>query len=153
MTLFSNHPESSSFPSLIADIQRMYTTTLYRQLRLDGIELTSAQWRVIVHLNHLGGPTQSELADSLLIEKAPLGSLLDKMEACGLVERRPDPQDRRAKRVHLMPKALPLISPMEKKAMALREQTAEGLSNEEQQQLTQLLTRLHQNLQNIRNSG
>ena len=46
-----------------------------------------------------GGLTQTQLANELEMEKAPLGRLLDRMEESGYVTRQQDPEDRRARRV------------------------------------------------------
>src|SRR4051812_44332856 len=48
-----------------------------------------------------GSPTPSELAVRLGVSKQAVGKVLDEMEQRGFVERRPDPDDRRARRVRL----------------------------------------------------
>jgi DNA-binding MarR family transcriptional regulator len=50
-----------------------------------------------------GEPTPSELAARLGVSKQAVGKVLDEMEQRGLVERRLDPTDRRARRVRLTP--------------------------------------------------
>ncbi len=138
------------FPTLMADIHRMFSTALYRQLKANGINLTRSQWRVIAHLKGRDGQTQSELAERLLIEKAPVGTLIDKLEAAGLVERRPDPNDRRVKRVFITHKAEPLFPDIEDSIKELRETSMHGLSTDEQEQLHRLLAKIHLNLQGTR---
>ena len=135
------------FPTLMADIHRMFSTSFYRQLKQGGINLTRSQWRVITHLKSHDGLTQSELAERLLIEKAPTGTLIDKLENAGLVERRPDPNDRRVKRVFITQHAAPLLPTIEQVAAELIEVSMDGLSADEQQQLHQLLNKVHLNLQ------
>lgn len=141
------------FTTLMADIHRMFSTTLYRQLKADGINLSRSQWRVLTHLRTQDGLTQSELAERLLIEKAPAGTLIDKLEAAGLVERRPDPNDRRANRVFITEKSEPLLPLIEQTVSELKLQCMAGISEEEQQLLNQTLTRIHLNLQSIRNQN
>ncbi len=143
-------PDKPPFATLMADIHRMFSTALYRQLKSDGIELTRSQWRVIVHLRAQNGLTQSELAERLLIEKAPAGTLIDKLEARGLVERRPDPNDRRAKRVYATPACDPLVPVMEQVVQDLKNQCMDGLTQAEQEMLHQLLSKVHGNLQEVR---
>ena len=65
------------------------------------IGLTAPQWQVLAELYREQGITQTELADALVMAKSPLGKLLDKLERTGLIERRNDKLDRRAKRIHL----------------------------------------------------
>jgi MarR family transcriptional regulator, organic hydroperoxide resistance regulator len=64
--------------------------------------LTSAQFDVLATL-HAGGEgiTQQELAKRLLVTKGNVCGLIDRLETAGWVERRPDPEDRRANRLHL----------------------------------------------------
>jgi MarR family transcriptional regulator, transcriptional regulator for hemolysin len=71
--------------------------------------ITRAQWVVLARLDRSEGLKQSELADILDLQPISLTRLLDKLSECGLIERRPDPVDRRAKRLFLTPAARPLI--------------------------------------------
>lgn len=65
-------------------------------------DLTASKWRPLYVLGRLGdGVRQKELAAGLLIEGPSLVRLLDDLEAHGLIERREDPTDRRAKTIHL----------------------------------------------------
>ena len=64
--------------------------------------LTEATWRPLVHVRRLGdGVRQKELAASLSIEGPSLVRLLDNLERRGLIERREDETDRRARGIHL----------------------------------------------------
>ncbi|MGH6673858.1 MAG: MarR family winged helix-turn-helix transcriptional regulator [Xanthobacteraceae bacterium] len=71
--------------------------------------ITRAQWVVLVRLDRSEGLKQSELAEILDLQPISLTRLLDKLCECGLIERRPDPVDRRAKRLFLTPAARPLL--------------------------------------------
>jgi MarR family transcriptional regulator for hemolysin len=70
---------------------------------------TRAQWVVLARLERFEGLKQSELADMLDLQPITLTRLLDRLADCGLIERRSDPNDRRAKRLFLTPKARPLL--------------------------------------------
>ncbi len=64
--------------------------------------LTASKWRPLYWLGRLGdGVRQKDLAAALSIEGPSLVRLLDDLEAQGLIERREDPTDRRAKTIHL----------------------------------------------------
>jgi MarR family transcriptional regulator for hemolysin len=66
--------------------------------------LTDATWMPLVHLEACGGGvTQKQLAKHVGIEGASLVRLLDILERQGLVERRSDESDGRARRIHLTP--------------------------------------------------
>jgi MarR family transcriptional regulator, transcriptional regulator for hemolysin len=71
--------------------------------------ITRAQWVVLVRLDRSEGLKQSELAEILDLQPISLTRLLDKLADSGLIERRADPVDRRAKRLYLTPAAHPLL--------------------------------------------
>ncbi|GAA4015838.1 MarR family transcriptional regulator [Sphingomonas swuensis] len=72
--------------------------------------ITRAQWRVLAHLDHQPGRKQVELADRMDVEPITLCRIVDKLEEAGLVERRRDPDDRRAWRLYLCESAAPLLT-------------------------------------------
>lgn len=65
--------------------------------------LSRNQTRVIVTLLKTDGLTQTELADALGIHKVSAGIYISELEEIGLVERKPHPQDGRAKCIFLTP--------------------------------------------------
>src|SRR5215468_2821813 len=91
----------------INDVARMIRTYADQKARQFGI--TRAQWVVLVRLDRFEGLKQSELADMLDLQPITLTRLLDRLSANGLIERRPDPDDRRANRLFLTPAAGPLM--------------------------------------------
>jgi DNA-binding MarR family transcriptional regulator len=78
--------------------------------RAVGLGVTRAQWKVLFRLHRKPDLRQIELADMLDIEPITLSRIVDRLEEGGLVERRPDPADRRAWRLHVTAKAQPLIA-------------------------------------------
>ncbi len=87
------------FGFLIHDVSRLRRIVVDRALKPLGI--TRSQWWVLAFLSRHDGMTQTGLADDLDLTKVAIGGLLDRMEASGYVERRPDPQDGRLRRVFL----------------------------------------------------
>jgi MarR family transcriptional regulator for hemolysin len=71
--------------------------------------MTRAQWAVLARLESNEGLKQSELAEMLDLQPITLTRLVDRLYANGLIERRADPDDRRAKRLYLTPQARPLM--------------------------------------------
>ena len=100
-------PLGRNLEFLISDVARLMTREYDRKVR--DLNLTRSQWWVLVFLIRYDGHNQTELADVLDIGKVALGGLLDRLEAKGWVERRPDATDRRAKRVYLTEQVKPLI--------------------------------------------
>lgn len=76
-------------------IQRRIVTTLAAQ------DITLPQFDVLATLRFGEGVTQQELAERLLVTKGNVCGVLDRLGRLGWVERRPDPDDRRANRLHL----------------------------------------------------
>ena len=84
--------------------------------------LTRAHWRVIAGLFRHEGLTQTELANAIGMARSPLGKIVDRLEESGLIERTPDPDDRRVNRLSLTRAAQPLIEPAQ--ALAAQIETA-----------------------------
>jgi MarR family transcriptional regulator for hemolysin len=62
---------------------------------------TRAQWIVMFRLRQQEGLSHVDLADVLELQPISLVRLLDRLVEHGLLERRPDPRDRRANRLFL----------------------------------------------------
>jgi len=93
---------SIDFGFRVARIARRLRQAIDAELRLLG--LTEATWRPLVYVRRLGdGVRQKELATALSIEGPSLVRLLDNLERRGLIERREDESDRRARGIHLTP--------------------------------------------------
>ena len=104
--------------------------------RLDGrmaaFALTEARWLPLLHLARGGdGVTQKELAARLGVEGPTLVRTLDWLEREGLVARRAVPHDRRAKTVHLTPRAMALHARIEQEAAAVRAAILDGVTEAE----------------------
>ena len=65
--------------------------------------MTRAQWAILIWLERQPGLSQKELAEILEVEPITVARLIDRLEERGMVERRPDPRDRRIWRLHLLP--------------------------------------------------
>lgn len=68
---------------------------------LESIDLRPAQYSVLVVIGANPGLSQSDVADTLGIERARLVRLLDRLEKRGLTRRRPSPRDRRSHALQL----------------------------------------------------
>jgi MarR family transcriptional regulator, transcriptional regulator for hemolysin len=95
------------FAFSLNDVARMLRT--YADHKAAQFGITRAQWVVLVRLDRSEGLKQSELADVLDLQPISLTRLLDRLCESGLIERRPDPVDRRAKRLFLTAAAHPLL--------------------------------------------
>lgn len=123
---------------LINDINVAYVRLFAHKAARVG--LTRPQWHVLGGIRRQDGITQSELAGAIAMGKSPLGKVVDKLEAEGLIERRPDPNDRRANRLHLTEKAGPLMEPAAEVVEQLEQLAFDGLNDDQAEHLIDLLT-------------
>jgi DNA-binding MarR family transcriptional regulator len=87
------------FGFLVHDVSRLRRIVVDRALKPLGI--TRSQWWVLSFLSRRDGMTQTALASDLDLTKVAIGGLIDRMETAGLVQRRLDAEDARARRVYL----------------------------------------------------
>ena len=109
--------------------------------------LTQSQWRALAHLTRMEGCRQTELAEVLEIRPISLGRVVDQLEAAGLVVRRLDPHDRRARRLFLTRKAQPALDRLYARAQQLRAVALAGVSRAEQTRVIAALRIMCANLQ------
>ena len=91
------------------------------------------------------GCCQEDLRAMVSIDKGNITRALQRLEEQGLVERRPDPADRRMTRVYVTQKALALEEEMYNLATAWDAKLTEGFTPQERETLVNLLLRLEAN--------
>jgi DNA-binding MarR family transcriptional regulator len=131
---------------LLHDVARLMRKRFEQKAR--GIGLTRSQCQVLAHLARNEGIVQGGLADILEVEPITLTRLLDRLEAMGLVERRPHPTDRRIRLLHLMPKAHPLLGDIFTVGAATRAEALEGVPEGDRDKLFAILSSMKTNLLN-----
>jgi MarR family transcriptional regulator for hemolysin len=109
----------------ISDVGRLLRTYADQKARHFG--QTRAQWAVLLRLERREGLKQSDLAEDLDIQPITLTRLVDRLCDNGLIERRADPNDRRAKRLHLTPAARPLLDRISTQVEDLAETVLAGV--------------------------
>ncbi len=140
----------SSIGFLISDVSRLMRRVYDR--RVEPLGLTRSQWRVLVHLHRREGVSQTELAAILEIEKPTLGRLVDRLEEKGLIERRVDERDQRARRLAIADDTRPLIEQMETLAEAVHDDALAGLDLDEARRLSAALLVVKANLVRLLNN-
>lgn len=129
---------------LLNDAARLMRKDFERRTRSLG--LTRAQWQALFHLARNEGCNQATLADLLEVEPITLARLVDRLEAGGLVERRADPGDRRARLLFLGQRAHPLLEQLRALGAETREIALAGIDEDERNLLMTLLTKMRANL-------
>lgn len=104
------------------DLKRQFVAQLIESSRLlrnyidnraKGRGTTRAQWIVLFRLRQQEGLSQVDLADVLELQPISLVRLLDRLVESQLLERRPDPHDRRANRLFLTEKGRQLVDDLD----------------------------------------
>jgi MarR family transcriptional regulator, transcriptional regulator for hemolysin len=129
---------------MIKDVGRMLGTYADQEVRRLG--MTRAQWAVLGRIERHEGLKQSEIAEMLDLQPISLTRLLDRLCENKLIERRPDPQDRRAWRLYLTPAARPLMDQLDELGSELSETILAGISPQQIETLLTDLDRIRDNL-------
>lgn len=111
--------------------------------------LQKGEFDVLASLLRSGAPyelTPTELYEALMLSSGAMTSRVDRIEQAGLVERRPDPDDRRGTRVRLLPAGRKLIDRVLVVHLENEEAILSGLTAAERNQLDKLLAKLIANL-------
>lgn len=114
--------------------------------RAAALGVTGAQWKVLFKLARAPGLRQVELAEMLDVEPITLSRIVDRLAEAGLVERAADPADRRAWRLHLTPKAQPLVEKLRELAEQLFAEAFAGMSPAELDAMRNSLGKIRENL-------
>jgi DNA-binding MarR family transcriptional regulator len=113
--------------------------------RAVGLGVTRAQWKVLFRLDRHPGLRQIELADMLDIEPITLSRIVDRLEESELVERRADPSDRRAWRLHVTAGAQPLIAKLRAIANDMIAEAFAGIDPQDIEITREVLSRAREN--------
>src|SRR5215470_18245505 len=118
-------PIESDFLFLIYDVAQLVRRQADQRARSHG--MTRAQWAVLLRLQREPGITQSRLAMLTDVEPITIGRLVDRLEANGLIERQPDPDDRRIWRLRLTPRSAVALKQIAAFRRELHDEMADGL--------------------------
>jgi DNA-binding MarR family transcriptional regulator len=141
--------ELDSPPWLRVESTLMATARLVRvafDTRLAPLDLNLTQASVLGYIEQFGATTQTDLADHLGIGRAAIGSVIDRLQARGLVERQPKQDDRRVWLIAITTSGSELAARVKDVDEVLRAELRHGLGREERQALAWVMTRLQQNL-------
>lgn len=130
--------------TMMAQVSRLLRRRFDERVR--GIGVTRPQWQVLTLLKRHEGINQGGLAEILEVEPITLGRMIDRLQDSLLVERRPDPTDRRAWRLFVTGKGEAAIEELRPFACETLDSALEGISKPEQQALMEILDRMRTNL-------
>ena len=109
---------------------------------LTPLNLTSVQFATLVALNDNPGVDATRLAVMINFDRPTLTGVIDRLEAKGLLERRPDPNDRRARFLYLAEEGQTMLAAADRAAHESRDVLLNPLPAAERRQFLQLLEKL-----------
>lgn len=131
------------FVQLLRTVPRDWRAVIDR--RLAPLGLSQAKWMPLLYLMRAEGPpTQTEIAQYLEIESPTLVRLLDRLAADGWIQRKDCPGDRRARHIHLTPRAKAVCAEIQTIVMDVRQQLLNDVSTAELRRCIALLRRINQ---------
>jgi DNA-binding MarR family transcriptional regulator len=134
----------------IHQTNRLLRTHLSRFLQRVSPGLTPEQWFLLVRLGERHGAVrQVDLAESVLGDPPNVSRLVDGLEARGMVERRPDPRDRRTRLLHLTPAGAKVVDDVYERVIDERHAVFAGFDTAELAALTRALRRIDANLRRM----
>jgi MarR family transcriptional regulator, transcriptional regulator for hemolysin len=125
---------------LLNDVARLLRVDADKRARAHG--MTRAQWGILIWLERQPGISQKELAELLEVEPITVARLIDRLEARGLVERRPDPRDRRIWRLHLSPPAHLMLREINVQRAEMAEMVGTGIDEVSRTIMIEALVRM-----------
>jgi DNA-binding MarR family transcriptional regulator len=108
----------------------------------DGFDLTPVQYATLHAIGTWPDSDQVGIGRAIACDKATLGTVLDRLQAKGLVSRVPDAADRRAWRLRLTPAGTELLARIEPRVAQVQRELLAPLAAAEVRQLMGLLERL-----------
>lgn len=136
--------QDDSLGLLIADIARLMRVEFAKALT--DSPLTFAEARALIYVARFEGARQVELAEFAELQPMTMARLIDTLVDHQFVERRPDPQDRRAFRIYLCSAAAAEIARIKACGLMLQQQVLQGI---DEQQIKAQLSLLRRNLQQL----
>lgn len=140
--ILPNHERTLGF--IIADISRLLRKEFDRRVR--GYGLTRAQWLLLYHVARQPGASQSDLAESLQLEKITISRHAARLEKTGWLERHDHTEDGRAYRLRLTQRATRMIQQLNGIVDQLREDAMDGLTDARRLALIDDLLHIKSNL-------
>lgn len=129
---------------MLQDVARLMRREFNR--RVQELGLTQAQWRALSLMGRKPGMRQRDLAEILEMQPISVARLLDRLQAAGWVERKADPEDRRAARLYLTDRAEPILSKLRQHGADTRAVALANVSEDERKSLLDILQRMRRNM-------
>ncbi len=125
---------------LIRRVQQISTALFAEECA--GFDLTSVQFAALVAIQANPMVDATRLSALIAFDRSTLGDVLERLEAKGLIERRPHPDDRRVKLLHLTPRGVELLQAVEPAVERVQQRLLAPLACADRATLLRLLAEL-----------
>jgi DNA-binding MarR family transcriptional regulator len=143
--------EHATLLYMMHELSRLISTHVDRAMTEH--RLTHAQWWALMHILQREGATQTELAEIMQMGRPAAGKLLERLEAKHWIERRPDPDDSRVRRVYLRNEVVPVFELMTTEGKQLFRDFLVGISAAEEARLVAGLRKIKANAERQLNAA
>lgn len=140
-------PDTIGF--LLADVVRMQRAEFERRIASAGLELTPGEARALLNISARAGGRQNEIAEKMGIEPMTMSGYIDKLETLGLVERTPDPSDRRARNITLTERAAATLAAIRRQSNAMLDDMLHEVSAADREVLRTTLKKIKASLKDM----
>lgn len=151
MDNFKNDPKEIKFGMLVGNIGRLHATLADQYM--DRIGLYRGQAILLLILSEENGLTHSQIAEKLEVSPPAATKVIKRMEALKYVRRRPDSGDERVSRVFLEQEGKAVIRQIKSALDQIDQVLLDSLAPKEQDQLIQLLLKIHESLLKAHTGG
>lgn len=145
----SSRINTDSLAFLVSDCARLIRTAFERRILVAGLGLTAGEARTLMQVAAINGSRQLDIASRMGLEPMTVSAFLDKLQARGLIERQPDPLDRRAKRIVLSEAADAKLKQIDREIYEVERNATQGFDQGLQTQLHDALCAFRSNLQKV----
>lgn len=139
--------EKESLAFLLNSSTRFLNSVFERRISEAGLGLTPGEARALLTVAAIDGSKQADIACRIGLEPMTVCTYLDKLESLGLVERRPNPDDRRSKCIFLTDASSDLLIAVRREVDSVIGQATEGCSEADLSRFYEMLKLLQRNLQ------
>ena len=114
---------------------------------LASMDLTAAQGHIMGFISHRKDPPCArDIEEAFRLSHPTVSGLLSRLEKKGFIQFRPDPADRRCKRIFVLPKGMELNETMRNVILTTEARMIDGFTEEEKEIFAQFLLRSIENM-------
>jgi DNA-binding MarR family transcriptional regulator len=139
--------EKQSLAFLLNSSARFLNSAFEKRIAEAGLGLTPGEARALLTVAAIDGSKQADIASRIGLEPMTVCTYLDRLESLDLVERRPNPDDRRSKCIYLTDTSAQLLVAVRHEVDSLIGQATDGFSESDFSKFHDLLAILQKNLQ------